>query len=224
MVEIVDLESPTTSPTSSPRSSKKRSHDGNLIGKQLLAEPQLGAEIQHDVNPPLQEDTDEEDEAKETESEVEVQDEDEDQRIKVLLFEALENISETSIGNVATATVLSYTTNPGLHVKGLGGIGLPLSQNDAHRLITNFDQTTLDNLGQTMHTYHLDSKKRIIQWDSTCFELQNPAWQEELTKALPKIAVDLGIAAGTVNIRAELSKLLLHEKGANCEGYTKYVT
>ena len=217
MTTIIDLESPSTSPSPSPRLSKKRSHDGTLIGDQ--ENHQLSSE---DRNQSITENLSEENVGADNKPEADSQHSMLD--IGDILCDSLENIGNRSIGTFATNKVLTITANPGLYVKDLGGIGLPLSEHDAHRLIASFNQTCsrIDpEISQDKDACGLGPRDRIIEWDSSCFELRNPAWHQELVKTLISAVTDLGITDDAASVRAELCKLVLHEEGANYEQYSK---
>ena len=137
MLTVLDLESPPSSPSSPPRSSKKRFHDGIVKGGQTISE--LGSEPENKIDSSEKSSTEPSEENSESESNSE--DVVDREFIKRSLLDFLENITFRSTGTFATNKVLSNATNPGLYVKDLGGIGLPLSEHDAHRLIAIFDQT-----------------------------------------------------------------------------------
>ena len=219
MATVIDLESPSSSPSPSPRSSRKRSLDGTLKGHQSISELSSEGKIESSTEG-LTAEHSEEDTEPGTDSEGEAVPRDD---IKNLLLASLDKVNFNSAGTFATTRVLFQTTNPGLYVEGLGGIGLPLSEHNAHRLITSYDEAHLASDNRIIHTYSQGSEKRMIELNPAQFELRNPAWQLELDKAFVSVATDLGIAAGAASIRAELCKLMLHEEGAGCEQYQKCV-
>ena len=133
----------------------------------------------------------------------------------------LEGIGENADATFAISGSISNAANPGLFVKGLGGIGLPLSEHDAQRLAGSCHQAPF---GKGSETVIDTSVRNTWELNSTQFELQNPAWPETLNEIVTKTADGLGIVLGAASIRAELYKLLLYEEGAFFDRHREYVS
>ena len=130
--------------------------------------------------------------------------------LKKQLSQCLKEINGNGSGHFATAGTLPNAFNPGLNVHGLGIIGLPLSKREAVALSKACHQAPFGKGSET-----------IIDADQ--FELQNPAWQITLDQAVQQVASALGVAGGSMSMRAEPYKLLLYEEGAFFESHTECV-
>ncbi|KAH0557177.1 hypothetical protein GP486_005034, partial [Trichoglossum hirsutum] len=95
--------------------------------------------------------------------------------------------------------------NPGLFIKGIGAIDLPLSERDAHVII----RASLQNIGDG---WAKASVRRIKELDPEQFELRGLEWQQTVKDVVSRIALDMG--ATTSAIKAEPHKLLLYTRGA----------
>ena len=223
MAIVIDLEDYEGSPSPSPRSSKKRSHDGTVLGDRAVPYEPSHEKLLDDA---ISNSSAAEDPAESSVAERELSGDDSDEEvlqeeeIKILLQEALDNIDNHSAGSFAASGVLPSAANPGLSIRGVGGIGLPLSEHDVYRLAACSLQVPV---GQESETTVDTSVVKMWEFDPSMFELRNPAWQQTLIGALSKIANDLGIAAGVAGIRAELCKLSLYGEGAGVERCTEYV-
>jgi predicted 2-oxoglutarate/Fe(II)-dependent dioxygenase YbiX len=97
---------------------------------------------------------------------------------------------------------------PGLEVKGIGPIGVPVSTADAKRIIGKASQAPY---GRGAATIVDTDVRRVWQLEPSQFTLRNAAWREALVGVVDEVQRDLGIR-GKVN--AELYKLLVYEKGS----------
>lgn len=97
---------------------------------------------------------------------------------------------------------------PGLEVKEVGPIGIPVSSADAKRLIARASQAPY---GLGTATIVDTDIRRVWQLEPSQFVLRNAAWKERLASVVDAIKNDFGIR-GKVN--AELYKLLVYEKGS----------
>lgn len=97
---------------------------------------------------------------------------------------------------------------PGLKVKGVGNVALPLLEQQAKALI-EFSQQS--HFGYGEETVLDTNVRKSWQIATENFELTNPQWEKELQKAVKQIGKQLGL--GKSNIEFELYKLLIYEKG-----------
>ncbi|MCJ1313988.1 hypothetical protein MMC25_007668 [Agyrium rufum] len=88
------------------------------------------------------------------------------------LRKIIDGIGETAAGTFATSGALPNAANPGLYITGLGGIGLPLSKNDAERLARMCHRAPFGKGTETI----ADTKVRNTwELNPTQFKLENPA-------------------------------------------------
>ena len=97
---------------------------------------------------------------------------------------------------------------PGLEVKGIGPIGVPVTPADAKRIIGKASQAPY---GRGAATIVDTDVRRVWQLQPSQFALRNAAWREALAGVVDAVQRDFGIR-GKVN--AELYKLLVYEKGS----------
>ena len=218
--------------------SKKRSHDGTLRENTLSAthsDPETIAQNPKNVDPDggTQENSTsellsvsdseqgqacsvEQDSVISEEFEEEAEDE---ETTRDLLLEALENIDELSCGSFATHGQLLKSFNPGLSVEGFGGIGLPLSEHEAQRLITVCHQAPL---GKHVEAMADPTVQKIWSLNPTQYRIRNPSWQQTLDEIVTKVALGLGISSDGNGLEAELDTLLLCEKGSSNDQCLRY--
>src|SRR5215471_11180625 len=98
---------------------------------------------------------------------------------------------------------------PGLHVKGVGHIGLPLTEQQAKALI---QRSELAPFGRGEETIVDTEVRKNWQISADDFELGNPQWNEALQAAVDQIGKDLGLSG--CNIGFEPYKLLVYEEGS----------
>lgn len=97
---------------------------------------------------------------------------------------------------------------PGLEVKGVGPIGVPVTSADAKRLIARASQAPY---GRGEATIVDRDVRRVWQLGPSQFALRNAAWNEGLAGVVDAVKRDLGIRR---KVSAELYKLLVYEKGS----------
>ncbi len=97
---------------------------------------------------------------------------------------------------------------PGLEVKGIGPIGVPVTAADARRIITKASQAPY---GRGKATIVDTDVRRVWQLEPTQFNLRNKAWSKALTGVVDAVKHDLGIRG---KVTAELYKLLVYDKGS----------
>jgi hypothetical protein len=113
--------------------------------------------------------------------------------------------------NVVTFAAMYRFPNPGLHLKYAGGIGLPLSDNDARTIIATSRQTPF-RPGSKMNGDSVVTNAWEIAADE--FETKNPNWKAEIQRIATKVSEKLGIVdAHPGGVSAELHKLSLYEAG-----------
>lgn len=101
--------------------------------------------------------------------------------------------------------------DPGLHVKGVGNIRLPLDEKDAISIMEVAHQTPF---GRGSHTVVDTSFRDTKQLDVDAFQLRNPAWTGHLHDVVRHLGERLGLPANDAGVTPELHKLLLYKEGA----------
>lgn len=139
-----------------------------------------------------------------------------DNKTKADLRAALDDIDKQSLGSFATSGIVPNSANPGLDVKGIGGIGLPLSARDAVEISKVCRQSPF---GKGSETVVDTSVRKTWELNPSQFELQNPDWQRCIQGLVIRISNELGVAGGNQHVRAELYKMLLYEEGAFFESH-----
>lgn len=98
---------------------------------------------------------------------------------------------------------------PGLEVKGLGPIGLPLTTSQAKELITCCEQAPHGKGKDTV----VDTKvRRVWRLKPDRFELTNPEWKGFVEQVAARVQEALGLEGQ--ELRSHLYDLLLYEKGS----------
>ena len=98
---------------------------------------------------------------------------------------------------------------PGLHVNGVGPLGLPLTEHQAKALI---QVSELAPYGRGEETIVDPEVRRSWQLSADDFELDNPQWNEALRAAVDQIGKELGLS--DCQIAFEPYKLLVYEAGS----------
>ncbi|KAL8936703.1 MAG: hypothetical protein Q9211_004054 [Gyalolechia sp. 1 TL-2023] len=137
--------------------------------------------------------------------------------LKNQLSQFLEETHGKCTGSFAHKGHLPSAPNPGLFGRGLGTVGLPLSERDAVELKKACHQAPFGKGSETI----VDTNVRNT-WELNAdqLELQNNAWQTTLDHILEQVAKALGVAGGSEGIKAELYKLLLYDEGAFFDSHT----
>ncbi len=126
-------------------------------------------------------------------------------RIHDKLLEALAGVDRP--GDVCTAGDRPLTM-PGLEVRGLGQIGLPLSETQARELIKLCRQAPY---GKGPETLVDTSVRRSWTLDPHQFRLTNSKWDDLLASIVEDVRQALGLEGHQLS--AQLYELLLYEKG-----------
>lgn len=140
--------------------------------------------------------------------------------LKKQLSQCLEETHGKCTGSFAHKGDLPSAPNPGLFVRGLGIVGLPLSEREAVELKKACHQAPFGKGSETI----VDTNVRNT-WELNAdqLELQNKAWQTTLDHILEQVVKGLGVAGGSGGIKAELYKLLLYDEGAFFDSHTEYI-
>ncbi|KAI8943029.1 hypothetical protein NX059_001065 [Plenodomus lindquistii] len=98
--------------------------------------------------------------------------------------------------------------NPGLHINGIGAVGLPLSDRDAQALAKVSKQSPF---GKGDATVIDETVRKTWELDTTEFQCRNPAWAPFLETLRSHAVQALGVQ---VAAHVQPYKLLLYEEGA----------
>lgn len=122
------------------------------------------------------------------------------------LLDCLDCVQAT--GSFADRFTYSTFPNPGLEIKGLGLIGLPLSEYETRRIFQHFQNQPSAELPTW----------RAVEIGSSKITLKNAAWHKFLGGTILKqIVQGLGLESPPSSINVELVKLLLHEAGTTVD-------
>ncbi|MGV3722579.1 MAG: hypothetical protein ACO1SX_16855, partial [Actinomycetota bacterium] len=97
---------------------------------------------------------------------------------------------------------------PGLEVEGAGAIGMPVSADDAGRMIAVADQAPY---GRGTETIVDTDVRRVWQIEPSQFTLRNPAWESQVDGLVKAVTQQFAIGG---KVRHELYKLLIYETGS----------
>ena len=126
--------------------------------------------------------------------------------------EILSAISQVqSASNFAVTESEPRASNPGLLINDLGVIGFPLSAREAQVII---GQCNKSHVGKGSQTIRDDSVRSSWELSPSQFLISNPEWNRILDNIVSKTCTNLGLPCDRSNVRAELYKLLIYEKGA----------
>ena len=103
----------------------------------------------------------------------------------------------------------SHAVLPGLEVKGIGPIGLPLSAKQAKELIAHCHQAPYGKGDKTLVD---TSVRRVWRLEPKRFSLKNPDWNSFLNQTVAKVQEALGLEKHKLN--SQLYDLLLYEPGS----------
>lgn len=125
-----------------------------------------------------------------------------------------------SAGSFATSDHNVDHIHPGLTVKNIGPIRLPLSSEDAEALIRVSNRAPFGRGRETL----VDETVRKT-WEISGEELsfENEGWNGWLDSIVDDVSEGLGIPGGAGSIQAELYKLLVYEEGAFFKPHKEYV-
>ena len=110
-------------------------------------------------------------------------------------------------GSFTTLGSLPDAVNPGLLLKGVGKIGLPLSERDAKAIKLGREAPTGQDTKKNINK--LERKTYEIEADRV--ELRNPRWSKTVQYALQKSVCQLGVMGGVSHVRAEFREMVLYE-------------
>ena len=122
------------------------------------------------------------------------------------LIQALAKVDRP--GDVCVAGDLPLTM-PGLEVKGVGTLRLPLAETQARALIKRCRQAPY---GKGTKTLVDTDVRRVWEMDPARFELINPKWEQLIESILHEVQQRLGLEERKLS--AHLYKLLVYEKGS----------
>lgn len=114
-------------------------------------------------------------------------------------------------GSFAASGLCPDAVNPYLYVKGIGTVGLPLSERDAKAVIEASHQAPY---GKGSETIVDTAVRRTFELNSDEFEIRNVAWLGFLKGVLKEVSDALGVIGGPAAIEARPYKILLYEEGA----------
>lgn len=97
---------------------------------------------------------------------------------------------------------------PGLEVEGIGKVGVPVSTDDARRII---EQAAQAPFGRGEETIVDTDVRRVWQLEPRQFTLRNPAWDAFMDGIVEAIRDEFGIQK---KVQHELYKLLVYETGS----------
>lgn len=97
---------------------------------------------------------------------------------------------------------------PGLEVNGAGTIGMPVSAEDARRMIAVADQAPY---GRGAETIVDTDVRRVWQIDPSRFALRNPGWDAQVGELMAAVKQRFALCG---EVRYELYKLLVYETGS----------
>ncbi|KAL8848580.1 MAG: hypothetical protein Q9221_006413 [Calogaya cf. arnoldii] len=129
------------------------------------------------------------------------------ENIKEEIYNYLEAIGD---GFFATSGLLPMAVNPGLSLKGLGKVGLPLTERDARDIVNISREAPFGKGDQKLVD---QSVRKTWEIDSTQVEFRNPQWSKTLQYAISKTVEQLGALGGESSVRPDLHKVLLYEEG-----------
>ncbi|KAL8967453.1 MAG: hypothetical protein Q9183_002912 [Haloplaca sp. 2 TL-2023] len=129
------------------------------------------------------------------------------EEIKENINECLDAVGD---GFFATSGPIPSAANPGLLIKGLDRVGLPLSSRDAKDIVKISRAAPIREGDQKLVD---QSVPRTWELDPSQFEFRNPQWSKTVQYAVSKTVDQLGVLGGESSVRADLHKLLLYEEG-----------
>ena len=116
----------------------------------------------------------------------------------------------TGDGSFATSGAIPSAVNPGLFLKGLGKVGLPLTDRDAKDIIQISREAPF---GKGTEKFVDPSVRKTWEIDPQQIEFRNSQWPMTLQHVVGQTVEQLGVIGGESSVRADLHKLLLYEEG-----------
>lgn len=133
------------------------------------------------------------------------------------LFDRIFEVHST--GSFASFGTIDSFVNPGISVDPVGTVRLPLSEEDARTLVQASHKAPF---GKGTETVVDESIRKTWEIDAGKVHFLNQKWPNCLDRTVERVARDLGVADGAANVRAELYKMLLYEKGAMFKAHKEY--
>jgi len=122
------------------------------------------------------------------------------------IYKAINSVE--SSGDFCFGGALPSAPNPGIEVKPLGIIGLPISNSQAEDLKKLCEQSPYGKKDQTI----LDKNVRnSLQLSPSQFSILNPGWNKFLEQLTESVATGLGVMKSKISLH--IYKLLLYETG-----------
>jgi hypothetical protein len=125
--------------------------------------------------------------------------------LKTELHDCLASLQ--SAGTFALFEHFPNPVNPGLYVKDVGTVGLPLSDRDAKAIKDAFGK---------------QPEEEPFELNPRCFATKNPAWQTFIDGVIPRIMLGLGIEHEGGTVRLELSAMRLYDKNSKLNLIKQY--
>ena len=122
------------------------------------------------------------------------------------LFSLMDKVNASGAFSVSGALP---PIHPGLKVKGVGNVALPLLEHQAKSLIKLSQQAPFGRGEETIVDTNVRNSWQIAAED---FELTNPQWEKTLQETIDQIGKQLGLAG--CKIEFEQYKLLVYEEGS----------
>lgn len=130
--------------------------------------------------------------------------------LKENLYYTLSEIK--SSGSFMTQKSLGSGVIPGLHVPGVGAIGLPITTENAKAMIQS---SRMSPYGRGTETLVNETVRKSWQLDANQFSLQNSLWEKQVGIYKDQAIAGLGLTtAKPEEVKVELYKLLIYEEGA----------
>jgi hypothetical protein len=129
-------------------------------------------------------------------------------KLREKLYECLSNVKAK--GSFSTHHHATLFPNPGLYIKDLGTIPLPLSDHHAKAIAAI---SSLAPLGMKDQTVVDTAVRTTWELNSSAFKFQNPVWQPFFHQLVKEATEGLGVDAD-VSVEAQSYKLLLYKEGA----------
>lgn len=131
------------------------------------------------------------------------------------LWDALSEIK--SGGEFAAIDHCPGEFKPEIHVQGVGDIQLPLSEEQARKIIEQAHQAPYGKGSETLVDV---SVRRTFEIDPGSFEIRNPdVWNRWVKHFTERLTRKRGVAGHPV--QAELYKMLIYEEGAMFKAHTE---
>ncbi len=125
--------------------------------------------------------------------------------IKQAIADYLDAVAD---GSFATSGSLPDAVNPGLYLKGVGKIGLPLSERDAKAIISISREAPASEIaGENID----GSERKTCGVEADQVEFRNPRWSKTVQNAVSESVKQLGVLGGESKVRADLHKMVIYE-------------